>query len=1030
MRRTVLVFVITTIVLLALPNFAVLAVQPAAPVVRAQGRPPTDAVPQLVMPSVDNAKELEAYQKAPDDAPVRFAVPIKTTIDTAKEGVWDTLGGELARWRLRIRSAGALSLNFGFTRFRMPHGGQLTVFGLTSGDLVGPYTDADNESHGQLWTPLVLGEEALVQVIVPAAARGQLVLDLTSVNHGFLDPFDPPLKSGSCNVDVACSQSEPWRLQVGSVARILIGGAGLCTGALINNTANDRKPYFLTADHCGVNGAEAPSVVSYWNYANTTCRVPGSVESGQPGNGSLAQTLSGAFFRADYSASDMTLLELDDPVPANYNPYWAGWDRGGANATSAIAIHHPRGNEKRISFENDPTAASSYGGGLPNNGTHVRVIDWDLGTTEPGSSGSPLFDQNGRIIGQLHGGGAACGNDLSDYYGRFFTSWTGGGSNATRLSNWLDPLGTGQATLDGIGAAGFNLSASPVSANVCTSSGSTSTTITIARTGDASAITFTASGAPAGAAVSFAPNPVGAGGSTSTLTVGNLAAVATGSYPIIITGSGSSGTSTTTFPLTVSAGPPGVPTLITPANNAADTPSRPTFTWSSAGPGVSYLVQVATDAAFTNVVASTTTTELSFTPTSNLDQETAYFWRVRPSNTCGAGATSAVGQFRTALEPGFCPLGQDALTLFADDFESGAGAWTTGGTSNTWEIVSTRTFAGTGAFRATGVGQVSDQYLVSPPVAIPAAATAGRPTLQFQNYQWLESGNNGCYDGAMLEISTDNGGTWTQVGNDRLQTDPYDGALASGTSNPLAGRQAWCGDPQNWLNSVVDLQEYAGQTVRFRFRVATDSSVGREGWTIDNVRVQACRAGTAPAFTSPAPGGAVAGLPFTHTFVASGNPAPSFAITAGTLPGWLSLNGVSGVLAGTPPAAGSFGPFTVTASNGVNPPATQAFTLVVRENDGPPAFISPLPPSGFVGRAYSHRFIASGNPAPSFVITAGTLPGWLSLNGASGVLAGTPPAAGSFGPFTVTASNGVNPPATQTFTIEVEQTLYLPALRR
>jgi hypothetical protein len=147
----------------------------------------------------------------------------------------------------------------------------------------------------------------------------------------------------------------------------------------------------------------------------------------------------------------MTLLEMDSPVAASVNAFWSGWDRSGANASSAVAIHHPQGDEKRISFENQATTITSYlGTAVPGNGTHIRITDWDLGTTEGGSSGSPLFNQNGRIIGQLHGGYALCGNNSSDWYGRLFASWTGGGTAATRLSNWLDPGNTGVVTLNGI----------------------------------------------------------------------------------------------------------------------------------------------------------------------------------------------------------------------------------------------------------------------------------------------------------------------------------------------------------------------------------------------------------------------------------------------------------------------------------------------------------------------------------------------------------------------------------------------------
>lgn len=1034
MQRKILGFLVAFVCLITLPDLAVFATQRSSMPQQTQDAPSLDGVPQLVMPVVDNAKQLANYHTAPKDEPLRFAVPLETKTTTDSAGVWDILPGDIARWRLRVLSKDALSLNFGFTRYQMPPGGQLTVSDLRGTQLVGPYTAADNELHGQLWTPLVLGDEALIEVRVPVAARDQLELTLTSVNHGFLDPFNPPEKSGSCNVDVACAQADPWRPQVASVVGYSSGGSIFCTGALINNTANDRRPYILTADHCSVDAALAPSIVTYWNYANTTCRVPGSVESGLPGNGPLTQTLTGAIFRADYAASDMTLIELDDPIPPAYNPYWAGWDRSGNNATRAIGIHHPRGDEKRISFEDQATTITSYGGTtVPGAGTHVRVIDWDLGTTEPGSSGSPLFDQNGRIIGQLHGGGAACGNDLSDYYGRIFVSWTGGGANNTRLSNWLDPASTGATTLNGISSSGFTLSADPLAANVCSTAGSTSTSITLTRASAGGAVTLAATNLPVGATASFNPNPLTGAATSSTLMISNLAAVAAGNYPITVTGTEASNTAQTSFALTVATAPPTAPTLTSPANGATDVGSRPTFTWQAVAQASSYLVEVATDAAFSTIVTSGTVSNTSFTPSIDLDSNTTYYWRVRVTNGCGSVASTR--SFTTSVLPGFCAVGTIPQLALNEDFSAGVGAWTSSGTGDTWALSTAQSSPDSGgnAFRAIGSAAVSDQRLISPPVAIPPVSTASNATLQFQNFQVIEQRpSGGCYDGALIEVSTDDGATWTQIANERLLTDPYDGTIASTVNNPLSGSQAWCGDPQDWLNSVVDVSAYAGQTVRFRFRLGTDASLGREGWYIDDVKVQSCRPGTAPAFTSALPAPVRASASYSHTFTATGDPAPSFAITSGTLPSWLALNATTGVLSGTPPGPGTFGPFTIAASNGVSPAATQSFSIVL---GAAPAFTSAPPSAILAGAPFSHTFVASGTPAPSFAITSGALPSWLALNATSGVLSGTPPGPGTFGPFTISARNGFTPNATRTFSIVVNQNdnpqyIYLPLVGR
>jgi hypothetical protein len=192
----------------------------------------------------------------------------------------------------------------------------------------------------------------------------------------------------------------------------------------------------------------AGTIVVYWNYQSATCRTPGSTSSGTPLAKSIAtHSQSGSTLRATNAASDFTLLQLSSAVPTASSPFYSGWDRSGSTPSSAVGIHHPAGHEKRIAVENAALQVSGYGGA--SGSTHWRVVDWDQGTTEGGSSGSGLWSQNKLLVGQLHGGSAACGNNLSDYYGRLSVSWTGGGSSSTRLSNWLDASGTGASTKAG-----------------------------------------------------------------------------------------------------------------------------------------------------------------------------------------------------------------------------------------------------------------------------------------------------------------------------------------------------------------------------------------------------------------------------------------------------------------------------------------------------------------------------------------------------------------------------------------------------
>jgi hypothetical protein len=416
------------------------------------------SVELMTMPGIDLDRVLaEDAKREESGLPPRFAIPLPASLDPAHRGTWETLADGSMLWRLRLASAQALSLNLGFTRFHLP---PTAVLWLASPDyvqLVGPFTDRDNDAHRQLWTPVVLGEEVVVELRIEPRFLPYLELEIGSVNHGYTG-FGYPRgeKSGSCNLDVVCSavdgypQVDAWRDQIRSVAVISTGGSTFCTGFLVNNTAQDLKGYFQTANHCGINSGNAASLVTYWNYENSTCRPPGSPASGGAGDGSMSQFNTGSTFRASSASSDFTLVELDDPPLPAADTYWAGWNRVAGDFASAVGIHHPNTDEKRISFEDHATQTTSYmGTTTPGDGTHLRIVDWDVGTTEGGSSGSPVFDPNRRVVGQLHGGYAACGNDESDWYGRVSTSWAGGGTNATRLSNWLDPGATGATTLDG-----------------------------------------------------------------------------------------------------------------------------------------------------------------------------------------------------------------------------------------------------------------------------------------------------------------------------------------------------------------------------------------------------------------------------------------------------------------------------------------------------------------------------------------------------------------------------------------------------
>ena len=211
----------------------------------------------------------------------------------------------------------------------MPESGRLYVYADEYTSLVGPFTALDNETHGQLWTPVLSAKSITLEINILPKHKAQLQLELSKINQGYLD-FENlsadliTLKSGSCNVDVVCPVGAVWGDQIRSVTRYVRSGNSLCTGAAINNVLNDSRPFILTANHCGIDAGNAPSIVAYWNYQNSTCRVVGSGASGGLGDGSINQFNSGAIFRAAKADSDVALIELDDPYLPSANVFVAG----------------------------------------------------------------------------------------------------------------------------------------------------------------------------------------------------------------------------------------------------------------------------------------------------------------------------------------------------------------------------------------------------------------------------------------------------------------------------------------------------------------------------------------------------------------------------------------------------------------------------------------------------------------------------------------------------------------------------------
>ena len=195
----------------------------------------------------------------------------------------------------------------------------------------------------------------------------------------------------------------------------------------------------MTANHCRVNASNAQSLVVYWNYQKPYCNS---------GRGRYQDFQTGSVHLASHANSDFTLVKLLSSPKEEWKISYSGWSNEDHAPVGAVGIHHPNTDEKSISFDFDETKITKYLSEAEGERTHLRVGNWDKGTTEPGSSGSPLFDLNRRVVGQLHGGYASCSSKTADWYGRFHYSWKGGGTPQNSLAPHLDPDQTGLEFID------------------------------------------------------------------------------------------------------------------------------------------------------------------------------------------------------------------------------------------------------------------------------------------------------------------------------------------------------------------------------------------------------------------------------------------------------------------------------------------------------------------------------------------------------------------------------------------------------
>lgn len=411
--------------------------------------------PDLVQINIEDQINAESQYPGPE----RMGVGVPVNLDLLASGSMEQLPDGSSVRRMKISVPDALALGVYYSKFYIPDGGKLFLYNETKDQVIGAFTANNNPESGLFATEFIQGDRVTLEYFEPAGITEKAEIFISEVAYAYRYIYfrvDESLRDQSlpCMINVACEEGDGWEDQIKGIARlsIKIGWAYYwCSGSLINNTSNDRTPYLLTAEHCG-EGATTGDLtqwIFYFNYQSATCT----------GNyGPSSSTVTGCTLKAKdpitgFDGSDFELVKLNATPPTGYGVYYNGWNRLNVPADSGVCLHHPAGDIKKVSTYLT-MISSTWWNGTP---SHWRVT-WTetvngLSIMEGGSSGSPIFDQDGLIMGDLSGGyeSNSCSNPSPAWFGKVWYSWDQMGSTpSTRLMDWLDPTNTGKTKQQGI----------------------------------------------------------------------------------------------------------------------------------------------------------------------------------------------------------------------------------------------------------------------------------------------------------------------------------------------------------------------------------------------------------------------------------------------------------------------------------------------------------------------------------------------------------------------------------------------------
>ena len=387
----------------------------------------------------------------------RVSVPADVSLDLA-QGEWSTLDNGDRVWRIQLLCKNAKGMALMLKNVSLPFGATMQLYSADGKHILPSFSQTDVNPKGNMLIGPAIGNNIVLEYVEPKNVKEQAKFDLFRIQRLYKDYM--PLTNTSperafgdaweCQVNLNCDNTGNFDDVERSVARIMMTmeeGMVYCSGALMNNTAQDMTPYMLTAFHCA---SEFTPLYDFYrfdfNFNSPFCNNPAQEPP--------YQSLTGCVQVAGYADSDFELLRLFQSIPASFNAYFAGWNRTqNYIPDTTTLIHHPSGDVKKITQDYDQiivfNSTIDWDNGLVTTPrSHYRGFP-DLGAFQGGSSGCPYIDNNGHVIGQLHGGDALC-DEPKAFCGRFTNSWIGGGTANSRMRDWLDPINAGDLILEGL----------------------------------------------------------------------------------------------------------------------------------------------------------------------------------------------------------------------------------------------------------------------------------------------------------------------------------------------------------------------------------------------------------------------------------------------------------------------------------------------------------------------------------------------------------------------------------------------------